>query len=271
MSKKRTTMTAHKITKQISLFNLEYEQISEVVDKKLWHTGAIFRFTDGTSGDISVTTSGKLSVHHAKGFDYIMSIANAQSKDGMLPEKVKFNLGDLAEEIGKKNTWQERERMLILLKDLHNFTIYMRKKSFRWMFHIISGIKADMKTGEITVGFGKDYEELFTNAKKRYVEIGETLKLKGDSKAYEFAKFLQANGQGRGKPVNEFTYEQAANYMQYAEVNQDENGDVKSLRESNTRKISKMLKTLNEESGYPKYKRIKLEGSYIWKKVHKAI
>lgn len=264
-NKKRTAITAHRITKQVSLFNLNYALLG---DNKTWHTGAIFRYTDGTSGDISVTTSGKLSVHHAKGFDYIMSIANAQSKDGKLPQKVKFNLGDLAEEIGKKNTWQERERMMYLIQDLHNFTIYMVKGSKKWMFHVISGVKADTKTGEIAVGFGIDYEELFNFTKKRYVEISETLKLKGDSKAYEFAKFLQANGQGAGKPVSEFTYKQAVNYMGYAEVDYTKEGELKSLRESNSRKITAMLTTLHKETSYPKYKRTKLKDSYIWRKMH---
>ncbi len=256
MKKNRTAPTPQRITRAISVFAAPYIKKGDE-----WVWSGSFAAEKGSYG-ISITAKHKLTgSKHGILFDYALSCANANTEN----QKVAvFNITDFLTEANRKTDWHARDNALRTLEELHGLTIKLKKGTWKGIYSVIDVIKTDVNTGNVVFKFSDGIDELFTDAKKRYVDISRTITIKSGNAA-ELAKFLQTRGRGtyRGtiKPVNEFCIMDVVKYLHLDDTKADRS--LKSVLET----IRRLLNQL-EEQGYPKYKRVKcLPEIYKWVKV----
>ncbi len=255
-ARNRTSPTPQRITRAVSIFAAPYVKQG---DDWLW--SGSFGAEKG-SYDISITAKHNLtSSKHGILFDYALSCANANKENGKVAI---FNISDFLKEAGRKTDWLARDNALRTLEELHGLTITLKKGTWKGIYSVIDVIKTDVNTGNVVFKFSDGIDELFTDAKKRYVDISKTITIKSGN-ASELAKFLQTRGRGtyKGevKPVKEFNILDVVKFLHLDDVNADRS--LNSILEI----IRRLLRQL-EEQGYPKYKRVKgLPFIYKWVKV----
>ncbi len=205
---------------------------------------------------ITIRSGVNLTAKDGRVFDYVLSQWFATKKNQPDLYEMEVDVPLILEALGQKNRTENRLKIINNLKSVIGATIIYKWKGGEISFHLLDTVKIIHATNTISIKVSDTYEEAFTIAKKRYINVSKAMELKS-TYAIELSKLLQANGGGVGgsgepKSPKVISHTVICNYLHL-------DPKVKRSTDEVRRAFNELIKV-----GYPKYN---LRGN-LWKNLN---
>ena len=194
---------------------------------------------------ITVRSGVNLTPKDGRVFEYVLSQWFATKKQQPDLYEMEVDVPLILEALGQKNRTENRLKVINHLKNMIGATIIYKCKDREISFHLLDTVKIIHATNTISIKVSDTYEEAFTLAKQRYINVSKAMELKS-TYAIELSKLLQANGSGvtgSGEPKlpKEISHAVTCNYLHL-------DSDTKRSKDEVRRAFNELI-----EVGYPKY------------------